>query len=147
MAEAAFAVPAAPSPALAAVMDEWRALRRGEADIPFADDLDLVRMRALCEDILVLEAFETPRRFRLNLARTPNAPRVERELQGRFLDEIDLAPPLDELAAQAAATVQDCRPTYHRRNGRAATRGYARLLAPFWGEGQIRLLLGAIAWL
>ena len=139
-------VPAALSPALAAVLETWRGLRRGGADMPFADDMDLSDARALGVDLIVLEVFQSPTRFRLDPARTPHAPRVEHDLQGRFLDEIDLAAPLDDLGAQALATLDRRGPTYDRRALSDAGRGYARLLLPFWGEGEIRLLLGAIEW-
>jgi hypothetical protein len=96
---------------------------------------------------VVLGVFEKPERFRLDLAKTPHAPQVEGELQGRFLDEMELTNPLDYLRAQADATVESGGPTYYRHSPSGSERRYARLLLPMWGEGQIRLLLGAIEWL
>jgi hypothetical protein len=144
---APFAVESALSPKLAAVMDYWRGLRRGEADIPFADDLDPGQAQALCDDIFVLGVFEHPERFRLDLASTPHAPEMEAELQGSFLDELELVAPLDYARAQADAAVESRAPTWYRRGPSGSGRGYARLLLPLWGEGQVRLLLGAIEWL
>jgi hypothetical protein len=123
-------------------MDYWRGLLRGEATMPFADDIDMTKLRALADDVFVLGVFEKPERFRLELARSPRAPGLE-ALQGRFIDEADLPTPLEFLRAQAGATVESEGPTVHRQAGEQA---YARLLAPAWGEGQIRLLLGAVEW-
>ena len=126
---------------LEAVLGYWRGLRRGEAAIPFADDIDILAVQDLCADVFLLDVFDRPRRFRLALAHTPNAPHVEADLQGRFLDETDMPPPLELLLAQADAVVEVRAPTCHRE------RRYVRLLLPAWGEGQIRQLLGAIDWL
>jgi hypothetical protein len=143
MSQTPFAINAPLGPRLAAVMDYWRGLLRGEATIPFADDIDMTRVRALTDDLFVLGVFEKPERFRLDLAHLPGAPKIEASLQGRFIDEIDLPTPFEFLRAQADAAVESLAPTLHRQGGE---RAYARLLAPAWGEGQVRLLLGAVEW-
>jgi len=144
---APFAVDAPLSPKLEAVLEYWRGLCRGQAELPFADDLDMARAAALGADLMVLQVFEKPERFRLDLARTPHAPQVERDLQGRFLDEVSRPSPLDYLRAQADAAVESAAPTCYRHSPAGAERRYARLVLPLWGEGQIRLLLVAIDWL
>lgn len=141
-----FAVEAPLSPRLDDLLEYWRGLRRGDAAMPFADDLDMVTAKAMCSDVFVLGVFERPERFRLDLAHTPNAETVETGLTGRFIDEIDLPTPLEFLRAQADATVEGMAPTIYSHRPTIAERPYARLLLPAWGEGQIKLLLGAVEW-
>ena len=144
---APFAVEAPLSQKLEAVLAYWRSLRRGQAEVPFADDLDMGKAAALCADLMVVEVFDKPARLRLDLAATPHAPEVERDLQGRFLDEVSLRSPLDYLRSQCEAAVEGAAPTCYRHTPTGTERRYARLVLPLWGEGQIRLLLVAIEWL
>lgn len=137
-----FAIETPLGPRLAAVLDYWRGLLRGEATMPFADDLDMTRVSALVDDVFVLGVFERPERFRLDLAHLRGAAAGE-GLQGRFIDELELPTPFEFLRAQADAAVESQAPTVHRQGGE---RAYARLLVPLWGEGQVRLLLGAVEW-
>ncbi|HTX51118.1 MAG TPA: PAS domain-containing protein [Caulobacteraceae bacterium] len=141
---APFAIDEALGPRLDALFTYWSGLKRGEASIPFADDIDMAMVEDLCGDVFVLGVFEKPERFRLDLARTPRAPEIQNTVLGRFIDEVDLPGPLQYLRAQADAAVEGAAPAYYRRDGEPA---YARLLLPAWGEGQVRLLLGAIEWL
>jgi hypothetical protein len=141
-----FAISGSLPTSLANLLDYWRGLLRGEATIPFADDLDLTGAKGLVSDLFVLGVFEKPERFRLELAQTPNAPRLGDLLLGKFLDEIALENPLDYLRSQADSAVESLGPTYYEHTAHDAGRDYGRLLLPFWGEGQVRLLLGAIEW-
>lgn len=140
---APFAIDEALGPRLDAVLAYWRGLRRGEASVPFADDIDMAAVRRLCDDVFVLSVFENPERFRLGLAHTPRAPEIHDTLLGRFIDEVALPKPLEYLRAQACAAVEGLAPAYYRHDSDPS---YARLLLPAWGEGQVRLLLGAIEW-
>jgi hypothetical protein len=141
---APFAVDEVLAPHLDALLTYWRGLLRGEASIPFADDIDMKTVRELCGDVFVLGVFEKPERFRLELAQTPRAPEIQDTLLGRFIDEVALPKPLVFLRAQADAALVGLAPAYYRHEEEPA---YARLLLPAWGEGQVRLLLGAIEWL
>ena len=137
-----------PLPArLGAVLDYWRGLLRGEATVPFADDVDVTKVEALCADVFLLGVFEKPERFRLELARTPHASTVESQLLGRFIDEVELPTPLEFLRAQADAAVESVGPTLYEHSPAGGGRPYARLLAPTWGEGQVKLLIGAVEFL
>ena len=49
-----------------------------------------------------------------------------------------MKPPLDFFRAQAS-TLSKATPTYYR------AKDYARLVLPLWGEGEISMLLGAVA--
>jgi len=132
------------SPSLARLVDYWRGLLRGEATIPFADDLNMAKVEALTDETFVLGVFEKPQRFRLELAHTRQAPRIEETLMGRFVDEVDLPNPMEFLKAQASATVESMAPSFYEHRPQHAERGYGRLLLPAWGEGHVSLLLGAI---
>ncbi len=110
---------------LAEVLDYWRSLLRGEATIPFTDDVDWTRVRALCPDVFLLGVFEKPERF-------------------RFIDEVDLPSPLEFLRAQADAATEGMAPTVYQHTPKASARGYARLLLPCWGEGKVSALIGAV---
>jgi hypothetical protein len=141
-----FAIEAPLGPRLETLLDYWRGLLRGEAAMPFADDVDMTKVKALCSDVFVLGVFERPERFRLDLAHTPFAPEIEAALVGRFIDEIDLQTPLEFLRAQADATVESLAPTLYRHQPSASEQPYARLLLPAWGEGQVKLLLAGVEW-
>ena len=57
--------------------------------------------------------------------------------------------PFEYLISQCSATVEGCLPTYYRHVAVAkpknlALKSYARILLPLWGEGHIRMLLGAV---
>ena len=70
------------------------------------------------------------------------------DLAGRFADEVEVRPPLDYIGSQCGATIESRAPTYYGHgNGRrpAGAQSYARLLLPLWGEGAVRMLLGAVA--
>jgi hypothetical protein len=129
---------------LQSVLDEWRSLLRGGAEIPFADDVVAPKLEAVCPDIFVLGVFEKPRRFRLDLARTPDAPNVDHALLGRFIDEVDLPAPMEFLRAQTEATVESMQPTFYEHAPHGAAPGYGRLLLPAWGEGKVSLVIGAV---
>ncbi len=137
-AEDPFALPSRLSPRLARIRDYWASLLRGGAEMPFADDLRPPDMPDMVHRTLLIDVFERPARFRiqsLGMALGPDA------LNGRFLDDVRLQPPLDFLPAQCSATVEAAAPTFFRSD---AERPHARLLLPFWGDGRISLLLGAI---
>ncbi len=132
------------SPSLDRLLEYWRGLLRGEATVPFADDVNLAKVEAKASDVFVLGVFEKPERFRLEVARTPAAPEVEAAVLGRFIDEVALPCPLEFLKAQASATVESMGPTFYEHRPKGAERGYGRLLLPAWGEGHVSLLLGAV---
>jgi len=139
-----FAIEPPLSGRLEAVLEDWKSLLRGQAEIPFADDLDFARAERLCPDAFLLGVFERPRRFRFELASTPHAPEIARELLGRFIDEVELRGPLHYLRAQAEAAVESLAPSFYEHRPTGAEHGYGRLLLPAWGEGHVSALLGAV---
>ena len=132
------------SPSLDRLLGYWRDLLRGEATIPFADDINMAKVEALTDEAFLLGVFEKPQRFRLDLAHTRQAARIEGAFAGRFVDEVELPNPMEFLKAQASATVESMAPSFYEHRPKHAERGYGRLLLPAWGEGHVSLLLGAV---
>ncbi len=140
-----FRLPRELAPDLARIEAYWRGLLRGSAEMPFADDLDLTVLPDLKPRLMVMEVFTEPDRFRFDIVGED----IEAaEIVGRFADEIAPKAPLDFLRAQASATLESASPTFFDQDEGASSsgRGYARLLLPMWGDGRIKLILGAIVW-
>ena len=125
------------SPPLARLLTYWEGLRRGQAEIPFWDDLSEIKIEASGAETFILDVFSRPERFRVN---DLEIAAVDRErLLGLFLDDVDLPEVFALLRAQASATTELMRPTLHRVGG------LQRLLLPAWGEGEVRMLVGGLA--
>ncbi len=127
----------------------WNGLKRGENDIPFWDDVKFSMRARLARDVMLIEVFENPLRFRFELVGDDIAKLYGAAIAGKFSDEIDLHAPLDELDDQCRATVERRAPT-HFRHGAAgepqpAISEYARLIVPLWGNGRVEMLIGAVA--
>lgn len=134
-----FALPKELSPDLCRVLDYWRGLLRGEAQMPFADDLTLTDLPDLAPKLFLIDVFDQPERFRVALA---GEDLEARDLPGRFLDEVTPAGAIQFLRAQCAATVEAAEPTFF--HAELEMRPYSRLVLPLWGEGRISTLLGAV---
>jgi hypothetical protein len=141
-----FAVTHPVAASLDAVLSYWQDLRRGEASIPFWDDLRLADAKATGAEVFLVDVFATPERFRfaeIDMALDAGA---RDAVLGRFIDEVALPHGFEMLRAQCAATVEGARATvYSHEPAEAGERGYERLLLPLWGEGQVHMLLGALA--
>jgi len=98
---------------------------------------------------MLIDVFESPIRFRFDLVGADLADWYGEATGNRFLDEVELRAPFDELALQCRATVEGLAPTYYhqaaaeKEDGKRLG-GYARLLLPLWGNGRIEMLLGAV---
>jgi hypothetical protein len=137
-----YALPDRLSPDLARVQAYWSGLLRGQASMPFWDDVRLTDLPDLADRLLLIDVFEQPERFRFN---TIGDGLTSEALAGRFLDELRLNPPFEFLASQCIATVESAECTWFRQErsaGSPLTRGYARLLLPLWGDGRVGMLLG-----
>jgi hypothetical protein len=149
-AEQPFALPKKLEPDLARVVAYWDALKRGEAEVPFWDDVNPTSLPELAAKLFMIDTLDKPMRFRFSFGVV--GAEVKRAhggvLDGRFLDEIEARPPLQFLLSQCSATVESRRPTYYRHaaapGGSNATHGYSRLMLPLWGDSGIGLL-GAFA--
>jgi hypothetical protein len=140
-----YALPPSLERDLAHVRAFWDGLKRHEAEMPFWDDVKISALPDLAGRLMMIEASEKPVRFRIafGLIGADIKQRYGHDLSGRFLDEIDIAAPLQFLQSQCSATVEGRAPTYYRNADSAGS--YGRLLLPLWGEGRIRMLLVAYA--
>ena len=134
---APFAVDVPLAPPLARLLAYWEGLKRGQAEIPFWDDLSEIKIEASGAETFILDVFSRPERFRVNDLEVAAADRER--LLGLFLDDVDLPEVFALLRAQASATVELMRPTL------CVTGGLQRLLLPAWGEGEVRMLVGGLA--
>jgi hypothetical protein len=126
--------------ALTPLRDYWQGLKRGNATMPFADDVQLGALTGPAE-IMLLDVFDHPQRFRFAIVGSDIARIYGADLAGCFVDEIALREPLDDFLSQCAATVAAHAPTLYRHVPENAPDGYQRLLLPFWGDGHIAALL------
>lgn len=139
-----FPLPAEMRPDLARVLAYWRGLLRGEATMPFWDDLRLSDLGDIADRAIAIEVFDKPQRFRLDVVGGDVERRAGGRLAGQFPDRIERPQaPLDYLLAQASATVEAATPTHYENAGEP---GYARLVLPMWGDGRTGMLLAAIDW-
>jgi hypothetical protein len=141
-----YAMPTQLAGGLDRVVAYWKGLRRGENDIPFADD---VRLSALKDDAalaMLVDVLERPLRFRFAIVGERIVKQYGDPLVGQFSHEIALRPPFDALDAQLATSVERGVPTFFRHGAAAGgARGYARIILPLWGNGRVQSLLGAVA--
>jgi len=136
-----FAVPPVLDAGLARVAEAWRSLRRGQADIPFADDVKLSTLEDADVDLMIIDVFERPQRFRITIAGRRIAGQYGQLVEGLFIDEIAPQAPLDYLLSQCSATVEGRAPTFY-----AGTQpSHSRLMLPLWGDGHINSLLVAVS--
>jgi hypothetical protein len=136
-------------PELDRVRGYWNGLKRGDNDIPFSDDVKFSMQARLARDVILIEVFESPLRFRFGLVGGDIMQRYGAAITGKFSDEIDLHPPIDELTGQCRATIERRAPTYFRHAPTGTPQpesgiGYSRLILPLWGTGRIEMLLGAV---
>lgn len=134
-----FALPATLERQLDAVRSYWQSLKRGQADIPFADDVKLSPLGEVRPYALLIDVLEgPPKRFRFAIVGERVSVSYGTQLEGQFVDEIVCSAPLDDLLSQCRTTVLAHGPTYHR------SLADSRILLPLWGDGHICALLGAI---
>lgn len=132
-------------PALAAVLNYWQGLKRPGADVPYWDDVDMAKLSGERHRLLLLDVFDSPQRFRFAIVGASVAKACQRELEDRFVDAVPASGPLRRMAEQCRAAVASVRPTYYQDAPSGGEKGVARLLLPMWGNGQVQMLLGAVA--
>ncbi len=140
----AYALPDEVEPPLADLHGRWKRLLRGGNSIPFWDDVKLSALRAPDAELILIDVFEKPQRFRFNFQGSPIADHQGRPVSGKFFDELDgRGDPFDHFEAQCGETVRCRAPTYYRhRSGKG--RHYARIMLPLWGNGRIDMLLAGV---
>jgi hypothetical protein len=138
-----FLLPDRLEPDLERVQAYWNRLKRGDNDIPFWDDVKFSMQARLAREVMLIEVFENPLRFRFDLVGEDLTRRYGAAVVGKFTDEVDLRPPLDQLTGQCVATVERRAPTYFLHAAAGGGTGYSRLVLPLWGNGHIEMLIGA----
>jgi hypothetical protein len=136
-----FTVPDFVGAQFAVLRGYWNSLRRGNADMPFADDFSLAALGKMSANCTLLHVFQNPQRFRFDLAGAHVAQAYGTELENRFVDEVSPRAPLDCLAAQCATTVESAAPTLYNHPRTAASADYRRLMLPLWGDGRVNTIL------
>jgi hypothetical protein len=146
-----YSVPSRLEAELARVRAYWEELKRGEAGMPFWDDVNLAALPDLSGRLMLIDVFDKPLRFRFGIVGEQLKARYRADVAGRFSDEIEIRHPFQYLNSQGLATIESRAPTYYRhdvgeRGGSRATEGYSRLILPLWGDGRIGMLFEAVAW-
>ncbi len=137
MTNAPFPLPQKLAPDLARVREYWDGLKRGENKVPFADDVNFSKLPGLQGRLVLVDVFDKPWRFRLNIVGGDIHSWYGGDLTGKFVDELESKGPLGFFLAQASATVEAKAPTFYQD-------GFARLLLPLWGNGYVSGLFGGI---
>jgi hypothetical protein len=135
-------------PDLAQAFAYWEGLKRGEANMPFIDDLNPSALPVLADRMILMEASDRPVRFRFAIVGKAVKDHYAGDLLGKFLDEIEIRDPLRYLGSQASATAEGRAPTCYRSASSergTGTAGYSRLILPMWGDGRVGALLTVIA--
>jgi hypothetical protein len=139
-----FPLPADLSPILHRILSYWESLKRGDNDMPFWDDVKPSALAELAGNLLLIDVFAEPERFRFNTIGTELMHGNGGALAGKFADEVALSDGLKYLRAQCSATVEARKPTFYRHVGGENGAGFTRVLMPMWGNGRIGMLLGAV---
>lgn len=127
---------------LANILQYWKALIRAENTMPFSDDVSLSQLSELSSNLMLVDVFAKPQRFRFNYLGEQLIRKLNSNIAGRFADELEPHSPFDFFIAQSSATVEARAPTCYSCN--PANPNEYRILLPTWGDGRIKLLLGAI---
>jgi hypothetical protein len=143
-----FPLPNKLPPALARFQRLWKDLIRAENEMPFSDDVDLSLLSKASANLMLIDVFAGPQRFRFNHFGEKILRKLDNNIIGKFADELEPESPFDYFIAQASATVEAGTPTLYvsraPTRGKVRNRGYRRILLPTWGNGRVELLLGAI---
>ena len=130
------------------VRNYWESLKRGNASMPFWDDVNLSSLPDLSERLMLVDVFENPQRFRFNSIGQEIRTQYGASVTSQFLDKIEIKAPFEYLTAQSSATIEGKVPTFYAsslsKSARLRQNLYARLLLPMWGNGRIEMMLGAI---
>ncbi len=139
-----FALPTSLPQSFDSVRRYWDGLRRAGNEMPFWDDVNLQALPNVSDELMLVDAFENPQRFRLNTLGAKIKKQYGTNPTSQFIDEIEAKAPFQFLTAQASATIELKEPTFLQLKS-AAGEGYRRMLLPMWGNGRIEMLLGVVA--
>ena len=123
---------------LSALHRYWHGLKRGQAEIPFADDVKLMPLENPGAAMLI-DVIEKPVRFRFAIVGEEIRKLYGEDLAGLLADDLTVRTPLEFFLSQCSATLEGRAPTLFRGED------YSRLLLPLWGDGHINMLLGGVS--
>ena len=116
--------------------------------MPFWDDVVLSSLPDVSGRLMLVDAFESPQRFRFNTIGQDIRVRYGTNVTGKFLDEMEIRAPFEYLTAQSSATIETRLPSFYAsvssKSPAHQQDRYVRLLLPMWGNGRIEMILGAI---
>jgi hypothetical protein len=143
-----YAVPKKIDPKLKRVLAYWESLKRAENAMPFWDDVKPSSLPDMADSLMLINVFTKPERFRLATIGRRLTNLYGETVSGKFIDDLEAKRPFDYLRSQCSATVESRAPTYYEHSPAKLKKSrpaayYSRLLLPLWGEGSIRMLLGA----
>ena len=141
-----FSLPGELDDTLTQILAYWNGLKRGNAEVPFADDVKLGDIWKLSNKVVLVRILPTPRQFRLDIAGRQLIRMYGGDLAGKLVGELPVRPPLDCFLAQCSATVDAHAPTFYRHEPAIEGHGaYDRILVPLWADGRVAALLGAVS--
>lgn len=129
-----FALSESIEPDLAALHAYWNSLKRGQAEMPFTDDVKLTAVPRPASTMLV-DVLKRPTRFRFALVGEDIRATYGSDLAGLLADEIDIRGPLDFFLSQCSASVEGRGATHYAHDI------YSRLVMPLWGDAHVNALL------
>jgi len=139
-----FSVPGELDETLTQVLTYWNGLKRGNAEVPFADDVKLGDIWKLSNKIALVHVLASGR-LRFDVAGRQLVRSYGSDLAGRIADELPVRPPLDDFLSQCRATIDARAPSFYRHEPAVDGHGaYGRILLPLWADGRIAALLGAV---
>ena len=133
-----FPLPTKLEPELADLQRYWNGLKRGQAEMPFTDDVKLT-LAPHSTWTMLADVLKQPVRFRFALVGDDIRRSYGSDLAGLLADEIDIRVPLNFLVSQCSAAVEGRSSSYYAHDG------YARLALPLWGDAHTNALLIGVA--
>ena len=134
----AYSIPACFEAELVSIYESWRAIRRGDNDVPFSDDVNLPSRGSGADDAVLIDVFENPLRFRLACWAVDDG-----SLQSGEENSSTNSNPRDfSITSKRSAPQQSVRgrlPIFDRARRRPI------IALPLWGNGRIEMLLVAAA--
>ena len=102
-----FALPENLPSTLAPIYEYWKTLIRGENTMPFSDDVNLSQLSELSDNLILVDVFAEPQRFRFNYLGKQLVRQLGSNIKDRFADE---------LGASQSARLFCCSIERHRRS-------------------------------
>ena len=112
-----YSVPSKLEAELARVRAYWEGLKRGDASMPFWDDVNLAALPDLSGRLMLIDVFDKPLRFRFGIVGKELKARYRADVVGKFSDEIEIRHPFQYLNSQGLATIESRAPTYFASRG------------------------------